>query len=53
MLIDKMQIPYLLQPKKVTHRKVEPIVPSVPTQKVDKEVPRLFTYKPAKSKKRK
>jgi hypothetical protein len=53
MVINKMQIPYLLQPKKATHRKVEPIVPVVPTQKVQKEVPRIFTYEPAKSKKRK
>jgi hypothetical protein len=53
MVINKVQVAYLLQPKKAIHRKVEPIVPVVPTQKVDKEIPRIFTYEPAKSKKRK
>ena len=46
MVINKIQIPYLLIPKKPTHLKVEPVNPIVPTQKVQQEIPRLFTYKP-------
>lgn len=52
MVINKMQIPYLLIPKKPTHLKVEPVKPVAPTQKVQKDVPRLFTYKPEPNKKK-
>jgi hypothetical protein len=51
MVIDKVQLPYLLTPKKPTHRKVEPVTPIVPTQKVQREIPRLFTYEPSKKRK--
>jgi hypothetical protein len=50
MVINKVQIPFLLIPKKEIHRKVEPVNPSAPVQQ---DVPRLFTPKPVKSKKRK